>query len=85
MQNTDNILRTKGSVDATKFPHVVRWSRTVRALKAAYPLRLWPRSGSFGAQGGGASGSSAKKEDGPQGPNMDGLLKNAVDGKVRSL
>merc|ERR1719440_2607475 len=65
-----------------KFPHIVRWSRTVRNLKNQYPLRQWPRSGSFGSGGGGggdAKSSGGKKEEGPR---MEGLLKNAEKGKV---
>lgn len=66
-----------GGVDMQKFPHIMRWSRTVRSLKAAFPLRQWPRSGSSSQ---GAAAASGAKDKG--GPNMEGLLKNAVDGKV---
>merc|ERR1719478_2092908 len=64
------------------FPHVTRWSRTVRTLKTQFPLRQWPRSGNFGSGGGGggaAASTGGKKEEGPR---LEGLLKNAVQGKV---
>lgn len=70
------------SLDMNTFPHVIRWSRTVKGLKSAFPLRQWPRSGAFGTQGGAAasgSGGAAKKEEGP---SLEGKLKNAVMGKV---
>jgi glutamyl-tRNA synthetase len=65
-------------IDMNKFPHVMRWSKTVRGLKTAFPLRAWPRSGAFGSQAKGGP-SDGKKEEGPR---LEGLLKNAEMGKV---
>merc|ERR1719359_2534750 len=54
-----------------KFPHVVRWSRTVRSLKAAFPLRQWPRSGAFGSQGGGGAAASSGSKEEKGGPKLE--------------
>jgi len=78
-EDFDWIAQIGCSLDMKTFPHVTRWSRTVKTLKAQFPLRQWPRSGAFGAPGGAAPSGGGKKEEGPQ---MEGKLKNAEHGKV---
>jgi len=71
-EDFDTVAKLSG-VDAEKFPHAARWYKHIKALKATFPLRSWPRGTSS------AGGSAGKGKDQA---NLEGLLKNAEMGKV---
>jgi len=69
-----------GALDVEQYPHARRWSQHLRTLKTAFPFRQWPRSGGGSAgRGGGAGDASGKGKDQAR---LEGLLPNAVEGKV---